>query len=186
MNLKVNLVWIFFFVLNIQVSQAGRGNPNCDEGPYCESPKNKENKMHGLEVCKDSKKVTRRTIQYKDGLKNGLWQCFDEKAKLVETRIYANDKLNGKSTKLDEDLNVFTAVTYKDDLKDGEAVTYNTSTSNGKQTITEKVVTYYKDNDFHGWSIVYDVSGKEIKRDCFQNGNLKRDNPELCGAQKKK
>ena len=186
MKFKLTLFSFLLASLFFQSAQAAKGSPNCEEGPYCEGPKNKDNKLDGLEICKDSKKVIRRKTQFKNGVRQGQWQCFDENAKLIETRVYVDGKLNGKTTLFQEKLNVYTSITYKDDLKDGEAVTYNTSTSNGKEVITEKIVTNYKDNDFHGWSIVYDTNGNEIKRNCFQNGNLKNDNPELCGGVKKK
>jgi antitoxin component YwqK of YwqJK toxin-antitoxin module len=184
-KILINMFCAVCVLLTVDLASAGRGNPNCDDGPYCEGAKNKEGKLDGAEVCKDSKKVVRRTTEYKNGLRHGQWKCFSEQGKLIETRTYAADKLNGKSTKLQEAINLFEVTTFKDDLKDGEAITYNTSTSNGKETVSEKNVSQYKNNDFHGWVIVYDASGKELRRDCYQDGNLKRDNPELCGAKKK-
>lgn len=185
MKSLLKIVFVMCVAVSAQSVFAAKGSPNCEEGPHCEAPKNKEGKLEGLEVCKDSNKITRRTTEYKNGERNGQWKCFDEKAKLIETRIYANGMLNGKSTRLEEKINLFSVITYKDNLKEGEVVTYNTSTSNGKETVTEKIVSQYKNNDFHGWLIVYDASGKELRRDCYQEGNLKRDNPELCNAKKK-
>lgn len=181
MKLKSSNI-IFVLLLTISASAyAAKGGGSCDSAPYCEGP---ADKLNGEEICRDSKKVMRRKITLKNGKKNGAWECFDEKGKLLESRQYKADLLDGLTKRYIDSLDQFEEVNYKNDVMDGIHKGYYTKSSNGKEVATEYFHSYYLNGSRHGWFILYDLSGKEIKRECYQNDNLERKNPEKCGGVK--
>jgi len=172
---------LIFLLLSFNL-YAAKGGGRCDVAPDCEVAKNADKKAHGLEICKDSKKVVRRKIDYSNGVMNGIWECFDENGKLTESRQYKNDLLNGVKKLYHPRIDRFEEVSFKDDLQDGIHHGYFTSTSGGVETVTQEFFNAYLKGQRHGWSIVKNLNGEEAKRDCFQNDQLERKNPEKCGS----
>lgn len=163
--------------LSLQVL-AAKGGGNCDDAPNCEGP---QDKMNGIEICKDSKKVIRRKITFKDGKKNGPWECYNENGKLIESRNYKLDILDGLSKRYIDEIDKYEEVNFKNDLMNGTHKNFFTRTANGKTEMYEYFTAEYLDGNKHGWFIRFDANGKEIKRECYQNDNLERKNPEKCG-----
>ncbi len=155
---------------------------SCDSGNYCDVKKDKDGLKIGVETCKDSNGVIRRKISYQNNEMNGLWECFDEKAKLIESREYKNDKLNGLTRRYKADLDKYEEVRYADDDLDGENLVYQSATSSGKTSLTGFSKTSYKKGKKDGFMVTFDKEGKELKRICYKDDRLKDDNPELCGG----
>lgn len=138
----------------------------CDQGADCSNIENSSGVKNGIEVCKDGK-VVRRKVTYRNGLKEGLWECFDQTGKLTESRIYKDDKLNGPKKLWLSNIKQFEESEYKDDELNGVVTTYNISYSDGKSRVSGINKTNYKDGVMHGVQTVYDANGKEVKRFCY-------------------
>ena len=56
------------------------------------------NERHGVSHIFDSKGRKRQVERYRQGMKDGVWQRFDEPGHLIEEATYKDDKLNGPFT----------------------------------------------------------------------------------------
>lgn len=155
---------------------------SCDDGNYCDVKKDKDGLKVGVETCKDSKGIIRRKISYKKNVMDGLWECFSEQSKLIESREYKNDKLSGLTKRYKDDIDKYEEVRYLDDELDGENLVYQSQFSSGKSTMTGYSKTSYKKGNKDGFMITYDQDGKELKKICFKDDQMKSDKPELCGG----
>jgi len=175
MKMILILILNLLFMFNAYSSQ-------CDEGNYCDVKKDKDGLKTGVEICKDSNGIVRRKISYQNNEMNGLWECFNEKSKLIESREYKNDKLNGLTKRYQEEFDKYEESRYKDDTLDGENLVFQSSFSGGKSTLTGYSKTSYKNGRKDGFMTMFDPSGKVIKKICYKEDKFKEGNPELCGG----
>ncbi len=171
---------LFISLLSMPSLVMAKAAYECSEATDCKVAQDKNGK-NGVEVCKQGD-VVRRKITYKNNQMNGLWECFDDKGVLKESREYKNDKQNGLTKRWSTDVKKFEESRFLDDELDGKSVTYQSSFSGGKYELTGRVETEYKKNNQHGFQVFFDKDGKETRRICFQDDNMKKDNPELCGG----
>ncbi|MCK6598512.1 MAG: hypothetical protein L6Q37_09135 [Bdellovibrionaceae bacterium] len=151
----------------------------CDQGNDCTSILDPSGKKNGIEVCKSGKTI-RRKVSYKNDLKEGLWECFDQDGKLTESRIYKNDKKNGLHKIWQSSIQKFEECDYKNDELDGVCTSYQTSHSGGQTRVSGVYKTEYKNGLKHGFQKIYDDIGKEIKSLCYNKGQLVEVDKEPC------
>lgn len=149
--------------------------------------------------------------QYVDNKKDGIFKTYNYRGELLNTKTYKNDLLNGKAVYYNEKAEVISSLIFKDDKPfEGKKIIdtgYNTKPTEetfSKGFITKKVsydengkriskyengeevetIAYYKDSDtkrlkytlnkfyVNGEVIRYDESGKEQNKAIFKNNKL--------------